>query len=218
MLSFAVRPVSRSGAETGGGTTATLLICTREGETSRPAVAGAGGITLLVRVGVERAWSREMRVEAGPFTLVLKDGATSVRSRETLGAGAMMRASRDGATSACSERTLGAGGTIAALRVGAARDLSEERLGAGGTTESSVTPLRDFSRGMLNGAGAITLAGKLGAVSAECNPSAGGGPGLDLNASRLATAPVDEGSLRLGASTTLGVSEPPRATRMVWVR
>ena len=33
-LSFELREVSRSGAETGGGTTATLFICTRVGETS----------------------------------------------------------------------------------------------------------------------------------------------------------------------------------------
>src|SRR6266849_7313928 len=45
-LSFALREVSRSGAETGGGTTATLFLCTRDGETSRLATLGAGGITL----------------------------------------------------------------------------------------------------------------------------------------------------------------------------
>src|SRR5260370_24395007 len=45
-LTFAVRELSRSGAETGGGTTATLFICTREGETSRLTAAGAGRSTL----------------------------------------------------------------------------------------------------------------------------------------------------------------------------
>jgi len=54
-LSFALRPLSRSGAETGGGTTATSFICTREGETSRPMALGAGGITLPLSAGVERA-------------------------------------------------------------------------------------------------------------------------------------------------------------------
>jgi hypothetical protein len=54
ILSFAVRALSRSGAETGGGTTATLFICTREGETSRLATLGAGGITLALRAGAER--------------------------------------------------------------------------------------------------------------------------------------------------------------------
>ena len=54
-LSFALRPFSLSGAETGGGTTATLFICTRVGETSRVMVEGAGGITLAFSTGVERA-------------------------------------------------------------------------------------------------------------------------------------------------------------------
>jgi hypothetical protein len=53
-LSLAVRALSRSGAETGGGTTGTLFNCTREGETSRLATLGAGGITLVLRAGAER--------------------------------------------------------------------------------------------------------------------------------------------------------------------
>ena len=143
MLSFAVRAASRSGAETGGGTTATLFICTLEGETSWPTAVGAGCITVPVSAGVERAWSREMRVEAGPITFAFKEGTANVRSRVTLGAGAMMPASSLGATSVCSERTLGAGGTTAAFRAGAVRDRSEEIFGAGGTTASSVRVPRD---------------------------------------------------------------------------
>jgi hypothetical protein len=54
-LSFAVRDISRSGAETGGGTTATLFICTRGGETSRVTEDGAGAIMLPLRAGAERA-------------------------------------------------------------------------------------------------------------------------------------------------------------------
>jgi len=54
-LSFAVREDSRSGAETGGGTMATLFICTRDGETSRATVDGEGAITVPVRIGAERA-------------------------------------------------------------------------------------------------------------------------------------------------------------------
>lgn len=54
-LSFAFRPLSRSGAETGGGTIAMSFICTRDGATSRPGVAGAGGITPVFSAGVERA-------------------------------------------------------------------------------------------------------------------------------------------------------------------
>lgn len=54
-LSFELRAVSRSGAETGGGTTATLFICTRVGETSRLVTAGAGATTLALSSGAERA-------------------------------------------------------------------------------------------------------------------------------------------------------------------
>lgn len=54
-LSCELREVSRSGAETGGGTIAVSFICTRVGETSRLMAAGAGGITLALSAGVERA-------------------------------------------------------------------------------------------------------------------------------------------------------------------
>ncbi len=96
-LSFALRPLSRSGAETGGGTTAMSFICTRDGATSRPGVAGAGGITLALSVRLERAWSRLTCVDAGAITLGFSDGTAWARSRETLGAGAMMLGSRRGA-------------------------------------------------------------------------------------------------------------------------
>ncbi len=79
MLSFAVRVESRSGADTGGGTTARVFICTREGATSRVTVEGAGAITLPFSAGAERAWSRETRVEAGAITVELKEGASRVR-------------------------------------------------------------------------------------------------------------------------------------------
>ena len=96
-LIFALRPDSRSGAETGGGTTATSFICTREGETSRPTALGAGGITLPLSAGAERPRSRETRVDAGLITLAFKGGAVRVPSRETLGAGPMILGSSTGA-------------------------------------------------------------------------------------------------------------------------
>jgi hypothetical protein len=102
-LSFEFRAVSRSGEETGGGTTETLFIRTRDGETSRLIDAGAGGITLALSAGVERAASRETCVEAGPMMLALSAGAAEVCSRETFGAGAMMFAFNEGATSRCSD-------------------------------------------------------------------------------------------------------------------
>ena len=114
---------------------------------------------------------------------------------------------------------MGAGETIVLLIAGAVRELLEETLGAGWTTEVlRARATRDWSRTKLGGAGAITFEGRLGPVSGECKPSDGGGPGMDLKASRLATALVEDGSLRLGASKTFGVSEVPRATWMVWVR
>src|ERR1700685_1098061 len=51
IFNFAARELSRSGADTGGGTTAMLFICTREGATSRLATAGAGAITLPLNAG-----------------------------------------------------------------------------------------------------------------------------------------------------------------------
>jgi hypothetical protein len=55
ITSWGVLVVERSGAETGGGTTATLLICTGALESSRLIPPGAGGITLVDKAGVERA-------------------------------------------------------------------------------------------------------------------------------------------------------------------
>ena len=61
-------------------------------------------------------------------------------------------------------------------------------------------------------------AARFGAERTERIPSTGGGPGSGRMASKFATATCDGGSFRLGASTTLGTSEPPRATLMVCVR
>ena len=197
IFSFAVRSLSRSGAETGGGTTAVLFICTREGDTSRLADVGAGGITLPCRSGVERPRSRETRLGAGATTVEFKAGAVSVRSRDTFGAGAMTLEFNAGATSRCSDWTLGAGGTIAAFRVG---------------------ELRACSREILLAAGATTFSERRGATKEERRPSADGAPGAAFMANKFATSELEEGSLTLGASTTFGASEAPRATRIVCVR
>jgi hypothetical protein len=55
IINFAVREDSRSGAETGGGTTAILFICTREREISRETLDGAGAMIAPLRAGAERA-------------------------------------------------------------------------------------------------------------------------------------------------------------------
>lgn len=98
-VSFALREDSRSGAETGGGTTEMLFICTREGETSWLTDAGAGGMIWLLRAGAVRCWSREMRVDGGAITDAFKVGAERDWSREISGAGAMTRESSFGANS-----------------------------------------------------------------------------------------------------------------------
>ncbi len=69
--------VSRSGAETGGGTTLAFDICTGEREISRLTAPGAGATTVALRSGAERALSREM-FGAGAMTAELNAGANSV--------------------------------------------------------------------------------------------------------------------------------------------
>jgi hypothetical protein len=70
-----------------------------------------------------------------------------------------------------------------------------------------------------SGEGATALiAGSVGAVREERSPSAGGGPGFGLIASKLATAESECGRFTLGASTTCSVGLSPRATRMACVR
>jgi hypothetical protein len=98
MLSFAVRPVARSGAETGGGTTAALAICTGALEISRLTAPGAGGIMLAGSDGADRTLS-PLTLGAGATTDAFSDGPVCVRSRETLGAGAITDGASAGATS-----------------------------------------------------------------------------------------------------------------------
>jgi hypothetical protein len=97
--------------------------------------------------------------------------------------------------------------------------LRSAALEGGGAT----TPL--FKRGIDRSSSRITSGGGAtiaffesdGVGVAAFKPSAGGGPGMDLKASRFATGARDMGKLRLGASTTFSLREVPRATRMVCV-
>jgi hypothetical protein len=66
--------VARSGAETGGGTTDTFVICTGALESSRLTALGAGAITPVLRTGADRVLSRVM-LGAGATTLAVSDGA-----------------------------------------------------------------------------------------------------------------------------------------------
>ena len=97
-LSFGLRIAVRSGAEAGGGTTATL-IATEERENSRLTALGAAGITLGASAGTERAASR-VTLGAGATTVVVREGTTCVLSRETRGAGGMTAGPSAGATRA----------------------------------------------------------------------------------------------------------------------
>ena len=215
ILSFGSRVDARSGAETGGGTTASFAICTGALDIWRVTAPGAGGMTLVVKDGVERDWL-VATVGAGATTSEPSEGAAAVRSRERCGAGAITLGASEGATSACSLATPGAGGITVALRLGAERNGSRCTDGDGAITLSSCTPLRVTSR-MTFGAGATTGVGIVRLARLERIPSEGGGPALGLMASRLATASCDEGSFRSGASTTCCASALPRAILMVWV-
>ena len=57
-VSLGLRKAARSGADTGGGTTVVLVICTGALVISRLKAPGAGGITFADIAGLERAWSR----------------------------------------------------------------------------------------------------------------------------------------------------------------
>ena len=113
-VNLADREVARSGAETGGGTTDSCIICTGAVVISRVTPPGAGGITFEANAGLVRP-----------------------RSRATLGAGATIAGVNAGATSLCSPGTLGAGGIISALKEGAVSVRSRVTLGAGAITDSS---------------------------------------------------------------------------------
>jgi hypothetical protein len=124
-----------------------------------------------------------------------------------------------------SRETFGAGGTIAAfivaLRVGEVRVGARETSGAGGmmlVVRMLGAFLADEVTSGEGGTALIVIAGSVEAVREERRPSAGGGPGFGLNASRLATAESECGRFILGASTTFSLGLSPRATRIVCVR
>ena len=99
------------------------------------------------------------------------------------------------------------------------RCLSGETLLGGGATTLLSRPemARFISRSTCGGGAIIAFLDSAGAMREALRPSAGGGPGTDLKASRFATGWVVTGNFMFGASTTLSLAELPRATRMVWV-
>ena len=97
MLSLAVRELARSGAETGGGTTASFVICSGECDTSRLATFGAGGITLADNAIPERVLLA-VTFGAGATTEGFNAGSFNPRSFATRGAGGMTSDPSAGAT------------------------------------------------------------------------------------------------------------------------
>jgi hypothetical protein len=112
--------------------------------------------------------------------------------------------------------TSGAGATIGAFTVGSERVFACETSGAGATTLAvKLSDLRvnaEFNSGV---GGSTRGVGNAGANRDERNPSDGGGPGIGLNARRLATDESERGKFNFGASTTCSDGLEPRATRMV---
>jgi hypothetical protein len=186
-------------------------------------MAGAGSVSL----GVDETsrWGAETG-GATTSTLCVSGTRESAKSRcVSRGAGATMVGASGLAVRILSRETLGAGGTIAAFRFGEVRVLARERSGAGGMMFVvgmlgvclAVGEGDEFNSGE-GGTALIVIAGSIGAMREERRPSAGGGPGFGLNASRLATAESECGRFILGASTTRSLGLSPRATRMVCVR
>src|ERR1035438_3563105 len=90
---------------------------------------------------------------------------------------------------------------MAAFKVGEVR-VEWETSGAGAMTSVGNLSAVRLGVELSSGEGATALmAGSVGAARAERRPSAGGGPGFGLNASRLATAESECGRFTLGAST-----------------
>ena len=163
--SFAVDEMSRGGAETGGATTS--VVCdneTRELARSRGASRGAGATTVGA-IGLEARILSGEAFGAGAMGAAAK---ADVRweSWATSGAGAIGVAANDDEVR-LTLATSGAGATTLVARLSWLRLPDEFTSGVGGT-------------------GLTT--GSRGATSAEARPSAGGGPGIGLKASRFATA------------------------------
>ena len=138
----------------------------------------------------------EMRVEAGAITLEFRDGARERTLARDIGSGsndAGIKGRRD-------ECVFGS-------------DAGRRRHDGGIQSDGERSDAASRA-GRSYGSRGNHVSGKIASDFGwrECTPSIGSGPGFDFSASKLATEPVEAGSLRLGASTTLAASELPRAT------
>src|SRR5579883_3117096 len=110
----------------------------------------------------------------------------------------------------------GAGAMMRGVSPMTSRRRSVLPLGGGATTLWSSEAMRRSSWRSTSGAGAmIEFCERAGAARLDFSPSAGGGPGTGLKASRFSTGALETGNFKLGASTTLSRAVSPRATRMV---
>jgi hypothetical protein len=168
-------------------------------DTSRGGAETGGATTSLVRVSGDRelAKSRCSSRGAGAIT----DGFTESPPRSLLRA------------------TSGAGATTGVLKTGVVRVFGWDTSGAGATTLAVKSFCWRLAAEFSSGAGGTAAAfGSAGATSEERKPSAGGGPGTGLKASKFATDESERGKFSLGASTTCSLGRSPRATRMTCVR
>jgi hypothetical protein len=183
------------GATTVGGGSVSFAVV----EVSRCGDDTGGATTLVVCVIDERelAKSRWASLGAGAITDGAIEFALRNWSRFTSGAGAITGLFTVGSERWSVLETSGVGAIAFAVRLFGLRVRAEFNSGVGGTTVGT---------------------GKAGAARVDRSPSAGGGPGIDLNASRFATDESDRGRFSFGASTTFSVGAAPRATRIVCVR
>ncbi len=167
-------------------------------ERSRGGAATGGATTSVVCESGTRELARSRGVSrgAGATTVGVIEAAERILSCETFGAGAMGAEVREEALRAFAWETSGAGATILAVSALGLRFV-EFTSGEGGTAAKSWRE-RDAIE--------------------DCRPSAGRGPGLDLKASRFATAESLWGRFTFGASTIFSPGLSPRATLMTWVR
>src|ERR1700758_2824884 len=84
------------------------------------------------------------------------------------------------------------------------RRFAETFAGGGATTALASPGVVRFSSRKVSGGGAtMAFFESVGGVREDFSPSAGGGPGTGLTASRFATGARENRNLGLGASTTL---------------
>jgi len=221
----------------GGGTTCGVRVPAPDLASAPPLDTLGGGGTGLVRKSPVAALPQLLRSRLtcdGGGAMTAGAGSVSLGVDEISRAGAETGGAITSTVGASGMRelakscgaSLGAGAMTVAVAIGfALRILSRETFGAGGITSVvrvlGVRLVVRFTSELNSGDGGtapIVIAGRAGAMREERRPSAGGGPGSGLKASRLATAASECGRFSLGASTTFSVGLSPRATRMVCVR